>query len=99
MADKFWEKKLYLLGTLRKNKPHIPEEFIKKAPLYSSKFGFNLYKTLVSYTQKVNKCVVLLSTKHHKIEVSNDEEKKPVIILDYNKNKGIDLKSLKHTRD
>lgn len=73
---------------MRKNKGEIPPEFLEKKPLFSSIFGFNGKKTIVQYVPKANKCVILLSTKHHKIEISKENDNKPEIILDYNRNKG-----------
>jgi hypothetical protein len=45
-------------------------------------------RTLVSYLPKRNKNVVLLSTLHKMPEISDCEDRKPAIILDYNHNKG-----------
>ncbi|XP_029610706.1 piggyBac transposable element-derived protein 4-like [Salmo trutta] len=44
--------------------------------------------TLVSYLPKKNKNVLLLSTQHTEAEISNHQDRKPAIILDYNCNKG-----------
>lgn len=40
--------------------------------------------TAVSYITKCGKNLLLLSTKHHELAVSDTEKKKPVIITDYN---------------
>lgn len=53
-----------------------------------SKFAFTPTTTLVSYLPKRNKNVVLLSTLHKTVEISDREDRKPAIILDYNRNKG-----------
>ena len=37
---------------------------------------------------KKNRNVVLLSTRHAEADVSDLEDKKPVIVLDYNRNNG-----------
>ncbi|CAB1442144.1 unnamed protein product [Pleuronectes platessa] len=44
--------------------------------------------TLVSYIQKKNRNLVLLSTRHVEVDVSDSEDGKLVIVLDYNRNKG-----------
>ena len=56
--------------------------------VFSSKFAFTPTATLVSYMPKKNRNVVLLSTRHAEADVSDREDKKPVIVLDYNRNKG-----------
>ena len=73
---------------MRKNKGEIRPEFLAKNSLHSSLFGFNGQKTIVQYVPKKNKCVILLSTKHHEIKISKENDDKPEIILDYNRNKG-----------
>lgn len=83
--------KLTLLGTIRKNKPQIPSEFLKIVrPPHSSMFGFTEEMTLVSYIPKKNKNVLLLSTMHHDdaIDDSTGEAHKPEMITDYNRTKG-----------
>ncbi|XP_039954166.1 piggyBac transposable element-derived protein 4-like [Bactrocera tryoni] len=80
---------LTTIGTLRKNKPEIPPCFLahkRKQPL-TSQFAFDQEKTLVSFTPKKNKAVILLSTMHYKAE-TNPETSKPEIIHDYNATKG-----------
>ncbi|GLD71074.1 piggyBac transposable element-derived protein 4-like protein [Lates japonicus] len=44
--------------------------------------------TVVSYLPKKNKNMVLLSTLHTEAEISDCQDRRPVIILDYNCNKG-----------
>lgn len=80
---------LTCIGTLRKNKREIPSSFLpnkNKTPL-SSQFAFDQKKTLVSFTPKRNKSVLLLSTMHNKEEI-NPTSSKPIIIDDYNATKG-----------
>ena len=50
-------------------------------------FGFQKHATLVSFTPKKNKSVVLLSTMHRDAAV-DAETKKPEIIYFYNSTKG-----------
>jgi len=89
LAKQLGAENITLIGTLRKNKPEIPVEFLsnKNRPVGSTMFAFNDNLTVVSYVPKVNKAVLLLSSKHHdrKVDSSNG---KPHIILDYNKTKG-----------
>jgi len=91
--DLFNNYKLTLVGTIRKNKRQLPIEFTstKNRPIYTSYFGFSEEKvTIVSYTPKKNKIVLLLSTMHHSstINESIKEIKKPEIITFYNCTKG-----------
>ena len=81
--------KITLVGTLKKNKREIPAEFLpnKKKTISSSMFGFQKHATLVSFTPKKNKSVVLLSTMHRDAKV-DAETKKPEIIQFYNSTKG-----------
>ena len=61
---------------------------VKGREVFSSKFAFTPTATLVSYIPKKNRNMVLLSTRHAEADVSDREDKKPVIVLDYNRNKG-----------
>jgi hypothetical protein len=73
-----------MVGTVKKNKPELP--------LYSSQQGGERpSQSLPSAPPplpKRNKNVVLLSTLHKTAEISDCEDRKPAIILDYNHNKG-----------
>ena len=86
------EFKLSLVGTLNKNKPDIPKEFLpdKSRPQSSSLFGFSKNMTMVSYVPKKNKAVVLLSTMHNDaaIDECSGDQRKPEIITFYNLTKG-----------
>lgn len=83
------ENGITFLGTMKKNKPDIPREFLPSSsrPVGSSIFGFQDCCTLVSYMTKKNKCVILLSTMHDDDDIC-PETGKPQIILDYNRTKG-----------
>ena len=74
---------------MKKNKREIPAEFSpnKQKPISSSMFGIQKHATLVSFTPKKNKSVVLLSTMHRDAAV-DAETKKPEIIQFYNFMKG-----------
>lgn len=81
---------LSYVGTLKKNKPYIPEAMLpnKFRAEHSSIFGFNDQKiTMCSYVPKKRKAVVLLSTMHYDDKVSGAKNK-PDIIHFYNATKG-----------
>ncbi|XP_032419785.1 piggyBac transposable element-derived protein 4-like [Xiphophorus hellerii] len=84
------KRKMTMVGTVRKNKPELPHALlsIRGRAVFSSKFAFTPTTTLVSYLPKRNKNVSLLSTLHKTAEISDREDRKPDIILDYNCNKG-----------
>ena len=90
LVDFLWEHGLTFVGTMRKNKKEIPSSFLpnKSKEVNSSQFAFDGYKTLVSYTPKKNKSVILLSTEHHSKATVAAENNKPEIILAYNNCKG-----------
>lgn len=83
------QKKITLIGTMRKNKREIPTEFLthKNREVDSVLFGYQKDATLVSYIPKKNKTVFLLSTMHD-AGVIDKEINKPEIVLDYNATKG-----------
>lgn len=90
LAQELLKRKLTMVGTVRKNKPELPLALLGikvRAPL-SSKFAFTERTTIVSYCPKKNKNVLVMSNLHRDAGVSSREDKKPDIILDYNKNKG-----------
>lgn len=88
LAEKLLQKNLTMVGTLRKNKSDIPPEFLKKKKnVPSSDFAFDENKTLVSFSPKPNKIVLLLST-FHTYGVIDKETGKPEIVLFYNSTKG-----------
>lgn len=89
LADFLLQKKLTLVGTLKKNKKEIPPEFLpcKEKVVKSTIFGFQKDKALVSYVPRKNKAVILLSTMHDTSNIDKDTGK-PEIILDYNSTKG-----------
>ncbi|XP_066260450.1 piggyBac transposable element-derived protein 4-like [Euwallacea similis] len=80
---------LTLIGTIRKNKRELPQEFtrpINRLNL-SSMFAFHNHATLVSFIPKKNKNVLLVSSTHHDDKI-DENTGKPEIILDYNATKG-----------
>ncbi|XP_022609640.1 piggyBac transposable element-derived protein 4-like, partial [Seriola dumerili] len=90
LGQQLLKRKITMVGTVRKNKPELPPALLasKEREVFSSKFAFTPTTTLVSYLPKKNKNVVLLSTLHTDGDISDREDRKPVIILDYNHNKG-----------
>ncbi|XP_043271936.1 piggyBac transposable element-derived protein 4-like [Venturia canescens] len=81
------EHLITMVGTLRKNKREIPEDFKRPGSVQSSKFAFDGQMTLVAHTPKKNKVEILLSTLHEN-DAINPETKKPEIIHFYNTTKG-----------
>ena len=58
-------------------------------PVNSSLFAFQKEMTLVSYSPKKNKSVILINTMHHDATIDEYHPKtKPKIIQFYNKTKG-----------
>lgn len=88
LANKLLAKKLTMVGTLRKNKADIPPEFLKKKDsVPSSDFVYDKNMTMVSFSPKKPKIVVLLSTFHTNGQI-DEETNKPEIVLFYNSTKG-----------
>lgn len=88
LAQKLRDRNLGLIGTVRKNRREVPEEFIqKRSEAGTSMFGFNKDATLVSYAPKKNRCVILISSEHTQPNIDT-ESGKPEIILAYNHGKG-----------
>lgn len=83
------QRGLTCIGTLKKNKKEIPPVFLptRKREVGTSLYGYTKDITLLSYTTKINKAVLLLSSSHH--HASTDPlSNKPDIIADYNCTKG-----------
>ncbi|XP_035664217.1 piggyBac transposable element-derived protein 4-like [Branchiostoma floridae] len=92
LAEDLWEDGLTYVGTIRSNKPHIPE--VMKAANHkevnSSMFGFQDQLTLTSYVPSKGKAVLVLSSMHHDANIIG-EQQKPEIIMHYNATKsGVD---------
>ena len=90
LARHLLSKKLSLVETLRNYKSDIPAEFLpnRDRVVNDTLFGHQENLTLVSYVPKKGKSVILLSSMHTDAQISNREDKKPEIILDYNRSKG-----------
>lgn len=78
---------LTYVGTVKKNKREIPNQFQpnKNRPQNSSIFGFTKNETLVSFVPKKNRSVLLISSMHHTDTIIQG---KPEIINFYNETKG-----------
>lgn len=81
------KRKITMLGTIRKNKPELPQNLCNKE-VHSSSFYFTKDTTIVNYIPKKNKNVILMSTLHNDRAVSTRDDKKPEMILEYNATKG-----------
>ena len=90
LALNLLQHNLTLLGTIRSHRREIPPLLKVKKPLFESTFLFENTNniTFVSYQSKKNKNVILLSSSHSSTRCSNDEFKKPEMILCYNEEKG-----------
>ncbi|XP_014823495.1 PREDICTED: piggyBac transposable element-derived protein 4-like, partial [Poecilia mexicana] len=90
LGQQLLKRKITMVGTVRKNKPELPPALLgsKEREVFSSKFAFTPTPPLVSFLPKKNKNVVLLSTLHRDGDISVCEDRKPIIILEYNHNKG-----------
>ncbi|CAJ1064646.1 uncharacterized protein LOC121561831 [Xyrichtys novacula] len=90
LGQQLLKRNMTMVGTVRKNKPELPPALLspKGRAVFSSKFAFTSTTAAVSYVPKKNKNVLLVSTKHTEAEVSDRRDRKPVIILDYNRCKG-----------
>ncbi|XP_055839580.1 piggyBac transposable element-derived protein 4-like [Episyrphus balteatus] len=96
LVNKLKNKKLTYTGTIRKNRREVPSEFLpkKNREEYTSIFGFQENCTIVSYCQKKNRSVILLSSMHNDdaIDSSTGDQRKPEMITDYNHTKiGVDM--------
>lgn len=91
LANALLVRQTTFCGTVKQNRRFIPPSLldIRGRMINSSKFAFFNDTSLVSYIPKKGKNVVLLSTQHHNIEVHHERvDKKPEIILHYNRTKG-----------
>ena len=89
LAQFLLTKQLTTLGTVRKNRREVPRELLpSKRTEYDSVFVFTKDTAMVSYAPKKNRTVLLLSTMHDQPDVNDDEQKKPIMVLDYNATKG-----------
>lgn len=79
-----------MVGTMSRNKPELTPKLleVRQQAILSSIFAFSNTHTAMSYIPKWGKNVVHLSTKHCEPATSDELHRKPMIIMDYNRNKG-----------
>ncbi|XP_045482176.1 piggyBac transposable element-derived protein 1-like [Harmonia axyridis] len=91
-SQQLLEKKITVVGTLRKNKKEIPPLFleVKERRKNSAMFAYSHQLTLLSYcpAKKNKKIVLMLSTMHEKGDEANENKNLPDIIQFYNDTKG-----------
>lgn len=80
---------------MKKDKGELPPELTQKLrEPYSSIFGFEGNVTIVSYSPKENRSVVLISSMHNdsKIDPESGNQRQPEIVTFYNSTKsGVDV--------
>lgn len=82
-------KNTALVGTVRKQRTFLPTEFQINNKIVGSKFLFSGKNTLVHFTDKPGKSVILMSSLHHSPDI--EENGKPEIVNYYNETKaGVD---------
>ena len=92
LAEFLLSQNLTILGTLRKNKKEIPPEFVvlDKSQTIQHKVGYRDKMTLLQYSNKKEKMVLMLSTAHKRMKI--DINGKPNLINEYNSSKfGVDV--------
>lgn len=77
LAESLLSQGLTLVGTLKKNKTCVPDDFLpdRSKSEGSTMFGFRENMTLVSHVPKVGKAVLFLSTMHHNAKIITEDEK------------------------
>ncbi|XP_029917511.1 piggyBac transposable element-derived protein 4-like [Myripristis murdjan] len=93
LAERLLARDLTVVGMLHKNRPELPAWPVHhRHEAFSSEFAFTPSVTLVSYVPKRNQSMLLLSTAHGDAAVAVDRpDRKPEILLHYNRNKdGVD---------
>ena len=90
LAQKLLEKKLTIVGTLRKSKPELPLQFTleKGREIKSTLIGFQDDAMITSCCLKKNCVGPMLSTMHSQPVIAATSDKKSEIILYYNSTKG-----------
>ena len=93
LAENLERRKTSIVGTMNRIRREIPQEIkTSKAPLYSSKILKNNNMTLTVYQGKPSKNVLLLSTVHKNISITDGRKKIPETIQYYNQTKyGVDV--------
>ncbi|KAK3511131.1 hypothetical protein QTP70_032096 [Hemibagrus guttatus] len=89
IARELLQKKVALVGTIRKNKPELPPNLVqvKGRPALSAVFAFSKNTTAVSCVPKWGRNVII-STRHREAAVTEGPKETPKMITDYNCCKG-----------
>lgn len=92
LARQLRQRDMTLLGSMRSNRREVPIELRshRNRDLYSSEFVYTPEDgiQLCAYKAKANKIVLMLSSQHSAPSVTAQENRKPTVIIDYNKSKG-----------
>ncbi|XP_067248688.1 piggyBac transposable element-derived protein 4-like [Chanodichthys erythropterus] len=90
LGQELLKRKMTMVGTVRRNKPELPSALLttRDRAVHSSLFAFTETHSLVSYCPKRHRNVLLMSTCHKDAKISDREDRKPEVILDYNRCKG-----------
>ncbi|XP_068164525.1 piggyBac transposable element-derived protein 4-like isoform X2 [Antennarius striatus] len=90
LSQELLKRKLTMVGAVRKKEPELPPALLslKGRGIHSSKFAFTDTHTVVSYVPQKSTNVILMSTLHTNAAVSTAEGGKPVVMQDYDMNKG-----------
>ena len=78
LVETLWNNGLKYVGTVRKNKTKIPQEFQpnRTRTVGSSLFAFKEYITMTSYVPKQNRAVILVSSHHHDDTTEENTDKR-----------------------
>lgn len=90
LGQELLKRKLTMVCTVHRNKPELPPALLtmRDRAAFSSLFAFTETHSLVSYCPKRHKNVLLMSICHKDAKISDREDRKPEVILDYNRCKG-----------
>ena len=93
LAKTLLQKKTTLVGTVNRIRKEVPDSLKStKSPLYSTKVLTSNNITLTSYQGKKNKNVIILSSLHTNVTVSQEGKRLPETIDTYNATKfGVDI--------
>jgi hypothetical protein len=92
LATALLQKNLTLLGTIQSNKREVPAimKTTRGIEVNTTRFLFDHENKIIllSYSPKRNKNVLMLTSSHSQALLSTDDDRKPLIIKDYNATKG-----------
>lgn len=85
VADELLKKKVTYVGTVKKDKKMIPQEFMPNGErdVCSTLYGFRGPFSLVSFVPKKNRAVVLLSTMHLSVQQNQEKIARSNLFLQY----------------